>query len=532
MMLAVRACHGRTLRNASVSVAAAVATTSERSLSTHLAHFHFSRSRNFWNYAAEMNQPRKRVQSSQSRSYSQDHASKKGKEPQHQQQQHDDHSHSHSHSPSPSHSAADSHSHSHSHSLFGGHSHSHDGPNTLVEVLGKSGTSDRGSRITILGLVVNVGLTGAKGAAGWYMNSAALLAEAGHSASGMYTYLTSFLRVLAVTDQVLILFFSPFTAKINKDLLGDLVTLFAWRFSRRTPTLNYPYGFGKFETIGTAAVALILIGGAAGIGVHALHLLAAHLSGPAAASIPATGAAAELVRNATEVVGGLLPHSHGHAHGGGILDPNAAWFALASVVIKEWLYRATQRVAEAERSSVLRANAIHHRADAYTSGVALIAILGTWAFPALPLDPLGGLLVALVVLKQGWGLLMGAVGELTDRGIGPRSREALLDALQPLVESERAKAKGEGEGEEEARVEAIEEVRAVRAGALLFVDVRVRVSGKMTVQETAVLGDEIREALRVIRSDLAEVRIRFVPAGLDEEKAAATEVLDEERKKD
>lgn len=125
-----------------------------------------------------------------------------------------------------------------------------------------------------------------------------------------------------------------------------------------------------------------------------------------------------------------------------------------------------------------------------------------------------------------------AVGELTDRGVGPRSREALLDALQPLVESERAKAKGEGEGEEEARVEAIEEVRAVRAGALLFVDVRVRVSGKMTVQETAVLGDEIREALRVIRSDLAEVRIRFVPAGLDEEKAAATEVLDEERKKD
>jgi divalent metal cation (Fe/Co/Zn/Cd) transporter len=34
-------------------------------------------------------------------------------------------------------------------------------------------------------LVANVGLTAAKGAAGWYMHSAALLADAGHSLSGM-----------------------------------------------------------------------------------------------------------------------------------------------------------------------------------------------------------------------------------------------------------------------------------------------------------------------------------------------------------
>jgi divalent metal cation (Fe/Co/Zn/Cd) transporter len=48
-----------------------------------------------------------------------------------------------------------------------------------------SGQGDRGSQITLLGLVLNVGLTVAKGAAGWFMNSAALLAEAWHSASGM-----------------------------------------------------------------------------------------------------------------------------------------------------------------------------------------------------------------------------------------------------------------------------------------------------------------------------------------------------------
>lgn len=91
-------------------------------------------------------------------------------------------------------------------------------------------------------------------------------------------------------------------------------------------------------------------------------------------------------------------HSHSHAadatgHGSG-LDPNAAWFALASVLCKEWLYRITKKVAREERSPVLHANALHHRSDAYTSAVALAAIVGHVWLPTLPLDPLGGELSA------------------------------------------------------------------------------------------------------------------------------------------
>ena len=69
---------------------------------------------------------------------------------------------------------------------------------------------------------------------------------------------------------------------------------------------------------------------------------------------------------------------------------NAAWFAAVSVVSKEWLFRITRTVAEQESSPVLLANAYHHRSDAYSSVVALIAILGSGLFPTLPLDPIGG----------------------------------------------------------------------------------------------------------------------------------------------
>jgi hypothetical protein len=122
------------------------------------------------------------------------------------------------------------HKHSHSHKIFGGHSHSHghgqdghDHGGGLIETLQSGGAhpchgpihtvfydgshtstffsfvlsprslvshreGDRGSRVTLVGLVANVFLTSAKGAAGWYMNSAALLADAGHSLSGEHAF--------------------------------------------------------------------------------------------------------------------------------------------------------------------------------------------------------------------------------------------------------------------------------------------------------------------------------------------------------
>lgn len=285
------------------------------------------------------------------------------------------------------------------------------------------------------------------------------------------------------------------------DLLGDLVTLFAWRFSRRPPTLSYPYGFGKFETLGTTTVALILVGGALGIGVHSLTLLTHHLV--EASSTVAPGPAQIILQNVTEVAQTMtnavpLPvHDHAHAHELE-LDPNAAWFALISVVAKEWLYRATKRVADEERSGVLLANAVHHRSDAYTSGVALLAILGTWAFPALPLDPIGGILVALVILRQGIQLFMSAFGELTDASVSPRTRRTLEKALLPLVQ-------------EDPNLISISEVRAMRAGALLFVDVNAVVPPSLPMGDALALEARIRERLLSARKEISEVRIKYVP---------------------
>ncbi|KAI8073676.1 cation efflux protein [Thamnidium elegans] len=225
-------------------------------------------------------------------------------------------------------------------------------------------SSKKGMRVTWIGFVSNVGLTISKGTAGVLMNSASLLADATHSFS---------------------------------DLLSDFVTLYTFKMSRKVPDSIYPYGYGKYETMGSLSVSALLMAGGAGIGFHSFDLLLNTIDG---------------THNTSE------------------LDPNAAWFALGSVLVKEWLYRITLKVGRSERSDVLIANAWHHRSDAYSSFVALMAIGGTYA--GIPIfDPLGGILVSCMILKSGSEIMWSSSKELLDKSIS----ESELDEIKNIVAS-------------------------------------------------------------------------------------------------
>jgi len=391
--------------------------------------------------------------------------------------------HDHSHNGDVHHEQG--HHHEHSHGIFG-HSHSHGEDEhgmELMETLRSAG--DKGVRITVIGLVANVLLTGTKGLAGWFMNSAALLAEAGHSLS---------------------------------DLLGDFVVLFSWRLSRSPPSERYPYGLAKFETFGTTVVALLLLSGGLGIGVHSLQLLLHALSETAQTLPP--GAIQTALENVTAIAHNIPAvvaggHSHGevHAAGAGVLDPNAAWFAAVSVVAKEWLFRITRKVATEEGSPVLMANAYHHRSDAYSSAVALVAILGSTFFPALPLDPLGGLLVSAVIMRQGGSIFAGAFKEMTDASAPAPTLRAIEKALDPLLLPE-------GSGTE---ILGVDRLRARRAGSQLFVDLSARVRPEMSAVALAVLEERVAAAVKAARKDVKEVAVRFVPVELQSAPAVDAE---------
>lgn len=171
-------------------------------------------------------------------------------------------------------------------------------------------------------------------------------------------------------------------------------------------TANYPNGYGKVETLGSLGVAGFLLVGGLGIGWS---------SG---------------VSIANDLFGLHIESGHHDA-----VDPNALWLCLASLALKEWLYRATMKIAVEQRSELLKANAYHHRMDSLSSLVATFAIGGVWLGGWTWLDPVGGLLVALTILNAAWQTSRGALTELADEAIDSTTRAKLTSALEDGVSS-------------------------------------------------------------------------------------------------
>ncbi|KAJ1655035.1 mitochondrial metal transporter [Dispira simplex] len=295
-----------------------------------------------------------------------------------------------------------------------GHHHSHGGEGGTDhlqehELLLKAFTSyrDPGSRITLIGMATNVGLTVLKGVGGWLTNSVSLLADAAHSLS---------------------------------DLVSDFVTLFSFKWARLPRDTKYPFGYGRFEPIGALGVSFFLVTASIGIGQHSLEVLwhwfpqlTDVVTNSSYLLTPSAGAPTDdtLMKSPTL----LHTHSGSDPHGGHTVDPHALWFAGISVVSKEVLYQATMAVAHRTNSQVLIANAWHHRSDALSSVVAVVAILGSQM--GLPvLDPLGGLLVGAILLKNGVQIGLDAFKELTDyedstemHTVQERVEKAILDLV-------------------------------------------------------------------------------------------------------
>ncbi|CAG8708451.1 17145_t:CDS:2, partial [Acaulospora morrowiae] len=284
----------------------------------------------------------------------------------------------------------------------------------------------RGTKITLIGLGANIGLTFVKGVAGWVMNSASLLADAAHSLS---------------------------------DLISDFVTLYTFQKSRKPPDATHPYGYGKYETVGSLAVSTLLIFGALGIGYHSYELLISVIPPDVSFDLNSIGAIQDSFHQRPQ------------------LNPNAAWFATASVLVKEALYRSTIKIGLEERSDVLVANAWHHRSDAASSLVALVSIAGSYiGFPFL--DPLGGILVAGMIMKSGMDILISSLKELVD----VRVEEDVINHVKHAIQRFQY---------EEPNITNFHSIRGRKSGPFYLIDMVLQVKPDLTVARAHHIEEEM-----------------------------------------
>jgi cation diffusion facilitator family transporter len=243
----------------------------------------------------------------------------------------------------------------------------------------------------------------------------------------------------------------------STDIFSSLVVWAGLRITTRPPDEDYPYGYGKAETLAAAVVSLMLIGAALGIAVAAVHEI-------------------------------LTPH---HA---------PAPFTLAVlalvVLVKEALSRRVLRVGGETGSTAVRADAWHHRSDALTSAAAFVGIaVALWGGPGWEAaDDWAALVAAGIIAVNGVLLLRSAARDLMDR---------MPDA--PLVDRV-AVAATSVEG-----VLAIEKLMIRRLGLDYFVDLHVQADPRLPLREAHVLSGRVKGAIRASIPGVSRVLIHMEP---------------------
>ncbi|GAT19685.1 hypothetical protein ASPFODRAFT_28906 [Aspergillus luchuensis CBS 106.47] len=349
------------------------------------------------------------------------------------------------------------------HGGHGGHHHHHHHHGNVY--LTSTDKHDAGVRITRLGLVANLAMAIGKFIGGYVFHSQALIADAYH----------------ALTD-----------------LVSDFLTLGTVAWSLKPPSERFPNGYGKIESIGALGVSGLLLCGGVFMGLNSGQVLLDQFYPQAAEAIAHVGA---------------LGHGHSHSHGVEAMGPSihAAWLAAGSIVVKEWLYHATMKVATERKSSVLASNAIHHRIDSLTSIVALFTIGGTYLFQdASWLDPVGGLLISLMVIKAGWGNTKTSLLELADTNVD--------DDIKESVQKAAAKMLAKLEGGDAIKVR---DVQGMKSGQNYLMDVEIAVPGAWSVSRTRQVEESIRTAVGEGVRGVKRLKVRFIP--LEHEELTFTE---------
>lgn len=239
------------------------------------------------------------------------------------------------------------------------------------------------------------------------------------------------------------------------DFVAILSTMLALKISRQGYDQNHPYGHGKAESLSAMLVALVIF---------------------------ATGA-------------GILYKSVGTILHGKFLNPElmAVAAAVATVVIKEGLFRYTDRAGSSLGSPAVTAIAKDHRKDAVTSIATVIGVGGAYAgFPIL--DPIAAGLTSFFIFHIGWETLSNAAHDLMDGQAPPE----LLTEISALVES--------FDG-----IEHVHDIKGRRSGQYLIIDLKLEMDPDMTVKASHDICIAVEKAIFAAFSTVGDVMIHINP---------------------
>ncbi len=284
-------------------------------------------------------------------------------------------------------------------------------------------------RVTLTGSVCNLLLLAFKFTAGILGHSAAMVADAVHSLS---------------------------------DFITDIIVVIFVRLSAKPADEDHDYGHGKYETLATAVIGLILCAVALGI-----------------------------FRSGAMEIWHFL-------HGDVLVQPDMLALVAAgvSVLVKEALYRYTVVKGKHLNSQAVVANGWHHRSDALSSiGTALgiagaIFLGGNWRV----LDPLAAMVVSVFIFRVAVHLLKPCVDELLEKSLPKEEEDKIRNIILSFPD-----------------VASPHQLKSRRIGNRYAIEVHIRMDGNRPLYEAHDRATAIERRLRAEFGEITHIGSHVEP---------------------
>lgn len=285
--------------------------------------------------------------------------------------------------------------------------------------------------ITLWGSVINIVLTVGKIIAGIFGRSAAMIADGIHSLS---------------------------------DLLSDIVVLVFTHVSSKGNDRDHSFGHGKFETLATLIVSVILVAVGANLMSGGIKSIIGVINGE---TIPKPGYIALIA-------------------------------AVVSIISKEILYHATVKVGRETDSPVVIANAWHHRSDSFSSIGSLVGIGGAillgdrWTV----LDPLASCIISIAIIVVAVKMAMPSLAELLET--------SLPEDIENEIKETASSVKG---------VIDIHELKTRRNGMSFIIDAHITVRPDISIVEAHDMATCVEDVLLSKYGQQTQINIHVEPGG-------------------
>ena len=246
------------------------------------------------------------------------------------------------------------------------------------------------------------------------------------------------------------------------DFLTDIVVILFVRWSGKPADEDHDYGHGKYETIATSLIGMALLIVAIGLGWNSMQTMWQWFTGY---TLP-------------------LPKTI------------ALWTALISIVLKEWIFRITRRVARLTDSQALEANAWHHRTDALSSIAALagiggaILLGGQWAV----LDAVAALAVSIYIAVMAIRLIRQSYGELLEESLPAETERHIREIVYG-----------------DNHVNDVHNLYTRRIGSSIAIEMHLRLPGSMSLKEAHDHVSAIEDRLIETYGDNTHIMIHIEP---------------------